>query len=483
MKKVGALDQALGLLGWDQHTMMPPRGAEARAEEMAALEGVLHDLRQDAHIERWLVDIDTGRLDAVGAANVRETKRQLDRARRQPAALVTELARLTSIGQETWAKARRDKRFADFAPTLERIVALKREQAKCLATTDTPYDALIDTFEPGTTTREVADLFGRLRGPLAALLARVVERKLEAPRLGGPFPAATQMQLARLLAERVGYDFERGRLDASVHPFTSGGVPGDVRITTRVDENDPINCLYSTLHEAGHAMYEQGIDGRLALMPAGESVSLGVHESQSRLWENQVGRSRAFATFLHPLLSERFAGLAAKSPDELYRAVNHVQPSFIRTESDEVSYNLHIILRFELEQELIADRLKVRDLEAAWNDGMRRQLGMVPPDASLGVLQDVHWASGAFGYFPTYTLGNVYAAELFAAARRDMPQLEGQIERGELAPLLAWLRDHVHRHGKVKPARTLVREAIGHEPTEQPLLAHLSAKCAELYGV
>ena len=298
------------------------------------------------------------------------------------------------------------------------------------------YDALLDDFEPGTTIDDLERLFGRLRPGLAALRARIAAARRPAPVLAGRFPADRQMQLSRRLGDVFGYDWAAGRLDIATHPSSSGS-GGDVRITTRIDEADPRECIYATIHEVGHAVYEQGLDPTLALLPAGAHASMGVHESQSRLFENQIGRSRAFCRWLWPELRSAFGSCGIDDAEGLYRAVNAVDSGFIRTEADEVHYNLHVMLRFDLERALIGGDLAVRDLEAAWNDRFAADFGREVPDARHGVLQDVHWSAGLFGYFPTYTLGNIYAAELNAALRRDVPDLDDRLAAGDLAPAVA----------------------------------------------
>ncbi|MEM8753809.1 MAG: carboxypeptidase M32, partial [Pseudomonadota bacterium] len=363
LRQTSALSQVSGLLSWDQEAKMPPKGAAQRAEQAGAMAAVLHARRSDPRLPEWIASIDRSALKPFDAANVAEAERAYDRAVKIPSRLAEESAKAASEGHRMWAAAREAKDFAAFAPALKRIVTLKREEAACLAGGGALYDALLDQFEPGARVEEVGPLLEALRPRLRALRERISE-KPEAPRLSGAFGAAKQLRLARKAARRLGYDFDAGRIDTVVHPFCSG-VAGDVRITTRIDEADPFNCLYSTIHEVGHALYAQGAAD--PFLPAGDYCSMGVHESQSRFWENQIGRSRSFADWLFPAMAEAFGDVGLDGPDALYAAVNRVETGFIRTEADEVHYNLHILLRFELERDLVAGDLEVDDLEAAWN--------------------------------------------------------------------------------------------------------------------
>ena len=487
LKQGAALGQIARLLTWDQEAMMPPKGAPQRAEQAAALEAVRHANRTDPRIADWLAAIDSGALDAAGRANVHWTRRRYERAVRVPADLAAEIARETVLAHGIWSEARRAARFADFAPALGRIVALVRRQAECLrADGETLYDALLEDYEPGATEAGLSALFARLRPRLFALRERIAGATghggRAAPRLEGHFPAAAQLGLAREVATVLGYDWQAGRLDLVVHPFVAGTL-GDVRITARIDEADPFYCISATTHETGHAIYEQGLDPDLAFQPAGASVSMGVHESQSRLLENQIGRSAAFAEWLHPRMEAAFGGTGLGSAAELHRAANRVEPGFIRTEADEVHYNLHIMLRFDLERALLAGDLSVGDLEAAWNDRFAADFGRRVPNAAMGVLQDVHWAEGLFGYFPTYTLGNVYAGELWAALRRDIGDTDAPTRAGDLGPVLDWLRARVHRRGALHMPAEIVAQACGHPPGEGPLLDYLEEKYAALYAL
>ncbi len=484
-RKIAALGEVSSLLHWDQETMMPSRGADVRAEMLAAVEAAQHQARTDPRVDDWLQTAsDNG--DALRAANLREIRREVERARRLPATLVAELARCTSLAHGQWVQARKAERLAGstFADTLAHIVALKREEAACLTEPSSgahPYDALLDTFEPGAKTQDVQKLFADLQPGLTSLLSRITDSGVRPQRIGGTFAADTQLALAREVATRLGYDFSAGRLDLTAHPFTTGSVPTDVRITTRIDPASFEDCLYSTIHEVGHALYEQGIDEALALSPAGRAASMGIHESQSRLFENQIGKSRSFVGFLYRKLTAAFADLSPHDPDALWASLCRVGASFIRTDADEVTYNLHIILRFELELALLEGTIEIGDVETAWNERMQAYLGITPERPSQGVLQDIHWAAGYFGYFPTYTLGNVFAAELWRAIEKDLGPQDKALAEGDVSAVRAWLRDKVHKPGRMRPAPKLIEEVLGHPPHARALLDYLGTKYAALY--
>lgn len=483
-RETEALAEVMGRLGWDQQTVMPPGAAAQRAEETAALEAVLHARRSDPRLAGWLAAAVPP--DAAGARAVALIAREHARATLIPVRLAAEIARVTSRAQGIWAEARAGDDVAGFLPVLSEVVALKREAASALAAgaagQDALYDALLDEYEPGATAAGIAAMFAELRPRLIALRARILGSGRTPAPLAGRFPAAAQLALAREMAGVFGYDFHRGRIDLAVHPFSSGS-GADVRITTRIDEADPFGCLYSTIHETGHAAYEQAIDAAHALTPLGRGVSMGVHESQSRLYENQIGRSRAFCTWLHGAMARAFGSAGTEGPAALYAAANRVVPGYIRTEADEVHYNLHILMRFDLERELVAGRLAVADLEAAWNARFAADFGVAVDRPANGMLQDVHWSVGVFGYFPTYTLGNLYAACLWQALRADIPEAPALMAEGRLAPLTLWLRDRLQRHGGLLPPRETIARACRFAPSAEPLLAYLEAKFGALYEV
>jgi carboxypeptidase Taq len=474
-----ALSQVAGRLGWDQETMMPRGAAAQRGEEMAAIEEVLHARRTDPRIADWLDRAVA--VDQTSQANLRRIRRTYERSVRVPAPLAAELARVTSIAQGIWAQARADEDVAAFLPTLEEVVRLRREEGRALAQGGDVYDALLDGYEPGATSAGLAAMFGALRPRLVAL-RESVRAAGPAPQVRGHFDEAGQLALSRELAVAFGYDLGRGRIDKAVHPFSSGS-GSDVRITTRTNPTDPFNCFYSTIHEVGHAAYEQGIAPEHALTPLGEGVSMGVHESQSRIYENQIGRSRAFTFWLHARMRDLFGDFGIDGPEDFYRAVNRVHDGFIRTEADEVQYNLHVLLRFDLEQALMRGDLSVRDLEAAWNDRFLADFGFAVDRPSSGCLQDVHWAVGLFGYFPTYTLGNIFAGCLHRAMRDELPDLDDDLMRGETGRATGWLRARVQVHGGLFEPVHLIGQAAGFAPDEGPLLEYLEDKFTGLYGL
>ncbi|WP_213683869.1 carboxypeptidase M32 [Roseicyclus sp.] len=478
-RETEALGQVMGRLGWDQETMMPRGAAVQRGEEMAALEGVLHARRTDPRVGEWL-DQATPSSEAE-AAQLRLISHSYARACRVPGDLAAEIARVTSVSQGKWAAARKADDLAGFLPVLGQVIALRRVEAQALADGGDAYDALLDGYEPGITGAEIAAFFDRMRPGLVALRAALRDAP-PAPVLTGHFPRAGQLALAREVAQVFGYDLERGRIDEAVHPFSSGS-HNDVRITTRIDEAEPLGCIYSTIHEVGHAGYEQNIAQEFGLSVLGQGVSMGVHESQSRIYENQLGRSPAFCHWLFGRMRDHFGPLSVDTPEDFARAVNRVATGYIRTEADEVHYNLHIMLRFDLERALISGDLALGDLEAAWNDRFAADFGVAVDRPSNGVLQDVHWPVGLFGYFPTYSLGNVYAGCLHAALRAALPALDQHMAKGDLAPALGWLRDNLQAHGGLRTPRATVEHATGAPVHEAALLGYLEAKYRALYAL
>ncbi|TBX27911.1 carboxypeptidase M32 [Nioella sediminis] len=479
-KDTQALSEVMGRLGWDQETMMPRGAADQRAEEMAAMESVLHARRTDPRVGDWL-----DRAEASGdvaRANLRLIRREYDRATKVPADLAKALAKATSRAQGIWAEARANEDVAAFLPTLAEILRLRREEAAAIAGDADPYDALLQDYEPGITGAELEALFSRMRPRLVDLRGRVLSSGYNPEPLKGHFPEAAQLALSAELAAVFGYDFDRGRIDKAVHPFSSGS-GHDARITTRVDESEPFGCLYSTIHEVGHACYELNIDDAYLLTILGGGVSMGVHESQSRSYENQMGRSRAFTGWLFGKMTETFGNLNVKDADAFHAAVNRVQSGYIRTEADEVHYNLHILLRFDLERALITGDLQVADLEAAWNDRFAADFGVAVDKPSNGMLQDVHWSVGLFGYFPTYTLGNVYAGCLFKTLREDLPHVDAQMAKGDLSGATGWMAQNLQTHGGLYEPGEVVERAARAPVSEAPLLDYLDAKFGAIYGV
>lgn len=482
VRDTAALGQVSGLLGWDQETMMPRGAASQRGAWMGAMEKVLHQRQSDPRIGDWLAGLEGQELGEVETAHLREIRRAYDRATKVPEALAAELAETTSVSQGIWAEARANEDFAAFAPSLEKVLELRRAEAACLAGDADPYDALLQDYEPGMNGGVLAEMLGSLRDGLVDLRDRIKGSAVVVPELSGDFPDADQMALTHDLAGAFGYDWSLGRLDKAVHPFSSGS-GNDTRITTRVDEKNPFNCFYSTIHEVGHSGYEQGIDKAYLLTPLGRGVSMGVHESQSRIYENQLGRGRAFCGWLFDKMTERFGDFGVQDADMFYKIVNRVGEGFIRTEADEVQYNLHILMRFDLERQLISGDLQVSDLEAAWNARFEKDFGFAVDKPSNGVLQDVHWSVGLFGYFPTYSLGNIYAGGLFEAMKRDVSDLDDPLAKGDTGPAIGWLRENLQQYGGLREPQATIQKATGQPISTAPLLDYLNAKFGEIYDL
>jgi carboxypeptidase Taq len=486
LAEIHDLSRAEELLTWDERTMMPPHGAAVRAEQLATLARLKHDKATADELGRLLDELTTyGEAhphDSDEASLVRVARRDFEKARRVPAELRAEIARAESLGAHAWREARSKSDFELVRPYLARHLDLKLRYIDCFPNADHAYDPLLDDYEPGMKTTEAAAVLEELKIGLVPLSAAIAERAdaVDDSLLHGDFPVERQRELADALIALLSLDGDSFRVDEAVHPFLSAIGRRDVRITTRYLPDYIAAGVFALLHEFGHGVYEHGIDPALERTPLCRGVSLGVHESQSRLWENMVGRSRAFMGWLAPALAKQFGSF---DPDALYRAVNKVQPSLIRVEADEVTYNLHVIMRFELEQELIEGKLSLTDLPEAWNARVEQYLGLAVPDDAHGVLQDVHWAEGAFGYFPTYSLGNVIAGQIWAVVRDAIPDIDEQIERGEFGPLAGWLREHLYRHGrKFTPVETLER-AVGGPIDVQPYLGYLQAKFGQIYDL
>ena len=477
--EVSDLRAAAAVLDWDQQVLMPPAGAGVRAQRLATLERVAHERFVDERIGELLDDL--SELESAlppesdDASLIRVTRRDWEKARRVPSELAAAITRTASQGMVAWAAAREHDDYASFRPWLDRHLELKHEYIACFEPAADPYDVLLDDFEPGTTTSEVCEVFDRLKTELAPLIAAT--RGTGGGGIGdGPFPEEGQRSIGLAVMTAFGFDPESFRLDSTVHPFCSSFATTDIRVTTRYHEGD-LESLFSCMHEIGHGVYERGVSATLERTPLASGCSAGLHESQSRLWENIVGRSQPFCRWVHPQLvatfPDAFAGITA---EHLHRAVNRVVPSFIRVDADEVTYGLHIILRFELERELLAGRLSTADLPEAWNSRVEEYLGLSVPDNRLGVLQDVHWSCGAFGYFPTYQLGNIMSVQIWEAAQAALPGLDESFERGDFSALGEWLRANLYVLGrKLTPKETLERVAGGPLDPE-PYLRYLDAK-------
>lgn len=491
-RRTAVLASVESLLGWDEQTMLPPAGGAYRADQAAAVASLVHASRtepaQQDRLERLAASMEGGEGDWSDEERVTVLRllRDLHKQLRLPARLVEEIARACIDGQQAWVEARRQSDWKGFAPHLARIVRLKREQATCQSPELDPYDALLDDHEPGARSSDVSALFDRLRPGIVALV-RACRGSSCPPRddlLRQHFPRAAQESFVRMVAETIGFDFARGRIDTSEHPFCSTAGPHDCRLTTRWDESYLPTALFGVLHEAGHGLYEQGLRSDAFGLPGGEAASLGVHESQSRLWENLVGRSLPFWEWCLPQARRMFpAALSDASPEEVQRSLLVVRPSLIRVEADEVTYNLHIMLRFDLERALIRGQLAVADLPVAWDDRFEQDFGIRPATAAEGVLQDIHWSAGLIGYFPTYTLGNVYSAQMMAAVETDLPDLPAAITAGRFGLLLEWLRERVHKHGRLIDPGPLVSGATGRPVSERWLVESLWSRYGPAHGL
>ncbi len=495
LREVQHINSASSLLSWDMETYMPAGGGAARADQIATLQGLAHDRLIAPETERLLgqwLDLGSGApLDRPGdpwdesaRALLREVWRDFSRAKKLPSEFVVRMGRECSLAQQVWVEARAKNDFKRFLPNLKTIVALKHEEADHLGYAASPYDALLDLYEPGSTVATLGPLFAQIKARLVPLLQKVLASSvsIDDAFLHQSYDTARQLEFGRLILTAMGYDFEHGRLDVSAHPFTTSFHPTDVRVTTRIFEQDLPSCLFSCIHEGGHGLYDQGLNPQHFGTPLGDSISLGIHESQSRLWENCVGHSKPFWRCFFPLMQRTFPDqLKSVTVDQFYAAINRVQPSFIRVEADELTYNLHIMLRFEIEQGLIEGRTRVEDLPDLWRDKMRTYLNIVPERDADGVLQDIHWSMGSFGYFPTYTLGNLYSVQFYDQARLELTGLEQEIEAGRLVVLRRWLQQKIHHWGRMYTADRLVERITGGPLSPAPWLNYVEKKYGELY--
>ncbi len=491
LREIAVLQSVSATMSWDQETMMPAKAGALRADQLEMLSRMIHERRTSKRLGdllRAAEDAAGKKSDPRTLADLRETRRDYDKARKLPSALVAEMAQCASLGMEAWKHAREESNFKKFLPWLEKTIRLNREKAKCLGVPKKGelYDALLDDFEPGMTARRTEEIFTPLRARLVPLIERVKDtrRKPSDAAACVVTPIESQKEFSHFICQKIGYDFEGGRMDESTHPFCEGPGPGDTRITNRYRPDGWTDALSTATHEAGHAMYEQGLPkDKLFGRPLSEAVSLGIHESQSRMWENLVARSLPFWKWAIKE-AQRILGPTLKpySAEDVYKANNIVEPWFIRVESDELTYNLHIMLRFDLERAMLEGDLACKDLPGVWNERLKRDWGLTVPDDRRGCLQDVHWSMGAVGYFPTYTFGNLYAAQFWEAMAKDLPEREAMMARGEFAPILAWLRTKIHRHGRQYSAEDLCKKVTGKPLSADPLMRHLEAKVNAVYG-
>jgi carboxypeptidase Taq len=490
LNRIIDLGHASALLEWDQETYIPDGAHEARANQMATLKSIAHEEATADALGRLLADLSDGeRLDEKAAALVRVAKRDFDKATKLSTDLVSRLATAEALSKDVWRRAREQNDYASFAPHLERVVELNIEKAEALGYTNRPYDALLDQFEEGLLTSTVEAVFGSLREELVPIVDTIAKAALSTRKtpddelIRRHFDPEQQWELSLDVAKMLGYDFDRGRLDRSAHPFSSAFSVTDVRITTRIEPDFFSPAFYGTLHEVGHALYEQGINPAFERTPLADGTSLGIHESQSRLWENLVGRSETFVNYYFETIQKRFPDtLGSATAADFYRAVNSVKPSLIRVEADEVTYNLHIMIRFELECDLISGKLSVVDLPDAWNALYESYLKVSPDSDASGVMQDIHWSMGAFGYFPTYTLGNILSCQFYDQADQDLGGIDSLIGQGRFGPLLDWLRENIHRHGRSRTAAELTTSITGGDISSANWLAYIRLKYGSLYS-
>jgi len=480
------LGHAQGLLGWDQETYMPPKGTPRRARSLGTLAGIYHEKLTATPFVELVAGLRDEDLEGDAQVNVSEVDREQGKALKIPKELVVELSETQSLAHEAWVEARQKADFAGFAPWLGKILKLQREVAERVGYEGSIYNALLDEYEPHARAEEIAPVFAGLRERLVPLVEKIAATGKYPARgvLDRDFPIDGQEEFGRRVMADMGFDLEAGRLDVAVHPFCSGIARDDVRLTTRYSADNLAGSVFGTIHETGHGLYEQGLPAEAQGLPVGQSVSLGIHESQSRMWENMVGRSRPFWKHYLPGLKEIFPEqLEGVELEAFYAAINQVEPSLIRVEADEVTYSLHILLRFELEKDLLEGKIDVEALPGLWNERMEQYLGIRPEDDAQGVLQDVHWSFGLIGYFPTYALGNLYAAQFFAQARQEMPDLLAQIEQGKLGGLKKWLNEKIHQSGKRLTAAELVEQVTGQPLSADFFSAYLEEKFGEVYGL
>ncbi len=486
LRKIADIQYASAVLNWDQETYMPSKGATFRAQQLSTLAGIGHELATSKELGKLLHLLSTDNsLSEKEKRNIKQSLKTFNENKKYTTEFVQELSKTISETFQAWHKAKADNNFAVYAPHLEKLVTLKREESKLLGDFAHPYDALLNQFEPGLKTADLEVLFTDVREQLVTFVKKIAAK----PQNNDAFmylyyDREMQWDLGLNLLKQMGFDFESGRQDASSHPFTTNFSPEDVRITTRINEQDINEMIWSCIHEGGHALYEQGLPSEEYGMPSSEYISLGIHESQSRLWENNVGRSLQYWKANYPKLQDAFPeNLKSVSVQSFYKAMNIVKPSLIRTSADELTYHFHVLIRFEIEKALIEGLIEVKDLPSYWNLKYKEYLGIEVPDDSSGVLQDIHWSHGSFGYFPTYSLGSFYAAQFWVQAKKEIEELENEIEKGNMKPLLDWLREKVHRHGKFYSAEELCIEITGEKLNFKYFMDYASIKYSKLYDL
>lgn len=486
MNTVKDLNAASSLLGWDQETYMPDGAAEARAEQIATLDSLAHIKLTNEDTAQLVAQLRTqvNGGNSTGERLMRLFIKEFDRTSKLPEQLVHETSKATALAQESWKKARATKNFALFAPDLQKLIDLKSRAAELYGYAENRYDALLDLFEPGIRVSLLKPVFSNLRKGTQELLAKIegVKERASNAVLFKHYDKQKQLEFAGMVSRTLGFNFETGRVDLSAHPFCTSFAPTDVRLTTRINENDLRSCLFGLIHETGHGLYEQGFSSELTRTFGADGASMGIHESQSLFWENVIARSEEFWQWALPMLKDYFPEqLAGLSAFDFYKAINTIEPSLIRIEADEVTYNMHIIIRFELEEALINGKLTVEQVPQAWNEKMNEYLGITPPDDAMGCLQDIHWSFGGFGYFPSYTLGKLYAAMIRKSLLHDIPNISDEIRRGHFQPILAWLRSKIHQYGKTMEPQELIMSIAGKPLTEEDFLEYANAKADRVY--
>lgn len=486
MRKVNDLykfSALLGHLGWDQKTFMPTKGAESRGEMMAWLAAERHSRLCDPEFAELLSKLEQEELDRDLSINVKEMRREYDKAIKLPEEFVARFTKARSVALVKWEHARAESDFSLFSPHLETLISLTRQKINYLGVQTTPYDVLLDDYEMGMTVDDYDPLFLGLKSRLVSLLNEITNSKVDLPKLPPEIVFSTDKQekFCSKVSSKMGFDFEAGRMDQSTHPFCAGLWPNDTRFTTRFDETDPFSCLYAVMHESGHGLYEQGLPKEHSFSPRGESVSLGIHESQSRLWENQIGRTTSFWKVALPWLKSEFPNFPDWKAETVDLLVNEVKPDYIRVESDEVTYNLHIMLRYEMEKLIFNQELPVENIPETWNEMFKDWFGIEVNNDANGCLQDIHWSMAAFGYFPTYTLGNLYAAQLLKTMSEQLGDIDVLIESADWSQIQSWLRENIHQKGSLSPAAELIEEITGSPPSPDPFLNYIENKYRRLY--
>ena len=489
LEEIGRLGHVMGIMHWDQEVIMPPGGAESRAGQLATLAGIIHEKTTDSSSEKWLdqlEDCPEAHFNAYEWCNIREARREYDRETKVPKELVQEIAELGSKGHQIWVQARKDNKFSDFTGVLTRLIELKKQWAHHINPDQHPYDVNMDVYERGFSMAQADPLFARLKSELIPLIKAIQESfyQPDCSFMAGHFPIKKQEQLGKKISSDIGFSFNQGRMDVSVHPFCGGGDATDVRITTRYREDNFVESLYAVIHETGHGLYEQGRMSELRSLPVSESLTTGIHESQSLFWERMIAQQKSFCSHYLDLFCETFPeSLNGVDAQTFYEGINASKPSFIRVEADEVTYPMHVIIRYEIEKGLFDGTVAVDQLPEIWNNKMEEYLGVRPPSDRLGVLQDVHWSGGSFGYFPSYTLGAMYAVQFYNSLKKTNLNLEEEIERGNFSPIKNWLNKNIHSQGRLYSTEDLMRKVTGEPLNPEYFISYLKEKYHKIYRV